>query len=216
MTLQPQPSEFSREAKASMAGDPSAQVRDRLIAAIRQRGPSTTDEIEALTGLKHQTASPCVLALRTEGVLVYRGTRLTRSKRWAAVWGLAEDGQAETQPQQPAAVSVDPVGSGSTQEGMFETVPEVVQPALRPSDYACGVVTNKTVNGIKRSTTCLTPLDHVYEVLFDSRFVRGHCPACKKTVEGSLIRAKAYPIGYGTVGKVVPKTTKLRRVRKRK
>lgn len=115
------------------------------------------------------------------------------------------------------AVSVDPRGSGGTQEGLFETVEQPPVPALRAGDYACGKVTSSKPKGggdaVK--TPCLTPFTHIEAVLMDSRFVRGSCPF-HGWQEGSLIKGKGLPVGYGSQTLVAPKTTKPRRYRKRK
>jgi hypothetical protein len=63
-------------------------MRERLYRVILAAGECgvTTDEIEKLFGLPHQTASPRVHELALMGRIVDAGTRPTRSGRKAAVW----------------------------------------------------------------------------------------------------------------------------------
>ena len=206
------PREFSQAAKASVEGGITAEHKRLVLSAIRLYGPLNTDEIEEKTGIVHQSASPVVLALRREGRLVQTGKRPTRSDRMAAVWGIAEPGQAGTQAPAPASVSVAPAASGGTSEGMFETIEEPNKPALRASDYVCGRVL--TVKG--KRVPCLTRLTHIDETLFEERYVRGYCPSCKQRVDGSLSREKASPVGWGSRGRPASQTTKPKAYRKRK
>ena len=205
------PREFSKEAKASLSKEAKANLRATVLGAIRTYGPLNTDEIEERTGLRHQSASPEVLALRREGVLVQKGKRPTRSKRMAAVWGFADAGQASTQVPQPAPVSVAPSVPQDTPEGLFEVIEDPVAPALLPGNYACSKI--ETVN--KAKVPCLRRLTHIYETRMDDRFVEGSCPAHGR-VFGSLVKDKQPPTGWGQTAAPAPKTTKPRAYRKRK
>lgn len=59
---------------------------DVLTALAKRRGGATCDELEAATGLRHQTCSPRLTELRRMGLIREGGARKTRSGRWATVW----------------------------------------------------------------------------------------------------------------------------------
>jgi predicted transcriptional regulator len=63
-------------------------MRERLLRVIRAAGERgvTVDELERVTALPHQTASPRIHELALMGRIVDAGTRPTRSGRKAAVW----------------------------------------------------------------------------------------------------------------------------------
>jgi len=67
------------------------KVRGTVLQAIHAAGMHgrTCDEIEEVTGLKHQTASARVRELADLEEIVPIGTRLTRSGRKAVVWACA-------------------------------------------------------------------------------------------------------------------------------
>jgi len=202
--------EFSREAHERSKGR-REQHEQQILDAIRRFGPLNTDEMEVRTGITHQSASPLVLDLRRRGVLEQAGKRKTRSDCWAAVWGFANGKGPQTQPLPALPVYVASAGSGGTQEGLFEAVPEPVAPALRASDYACGHVT--TSKGV--STPCDLTFTELRSTLFESRFVEGYCPKHHWT-EGSLIRPGEYPVGWGTSGTPAAKTSKPKPYRRRR
>jgi hypothetical protein len=56
--------------------------------------PSTCDELEIQTGLTHQTCSAAVNWLMNNGKIVPCGYRVTRSRRSARVWRVAESGDS--------------------------------------------------------------------------------------------------------------------------
>ena len=80
-------SETSREAAISVKEDAltlRGRVRDTIVP--RAHG-ATCDEVEVLTGLRHQTVSARVRELALTGEIVNLGERrLTRSGRGAVVW----------------------------------------------------------------------------------------------------------------------------------
>jgi hypothetical protein len=77
----------SRLAAESMAR-PAPILRERVFVAIADAGEGgyTTDELEALLGLAHQTCSPRVNELARRGRIRANGTRKTRRGRAAIVW----------------------------------------------------------------------------------------------------------------------------------
>lgn len=81
-------SDTSREAAESIE-PASGTLRARVLGMIRDKGPlgMTCDEIEAESGLTHQTASARVNELMRLGAIVdSKMRRKTRSHRNAAVW----------------------------------------------------------------------------------------------------------------------------------
>ena len=68
-------------------------MRDRLLRVIRLASLGlTVDELESVTGLPHQTASPRVNELAKSGQIVDSGQRRpTRSGRNAVVWVAAKN-----------------------------------------------------------------------------------------------------------------------------
>ena len=87
----------SRLAAESM-GRAAPPIRNRVRAAIAAAGDNghTTDELEGLLGLAHQTCSPRVNELAHRGEIRASGTRRTRSGRTAKVWiiAIAEGGSS--------------------------------------------------------------------------------------------------------------------------
>jgi len=84
----------SRVAAESMAR-PAPIMRERVFATIAEVGAEgcTTDELEVLLGLAHQTCSPRVNELAHLGRIRASGTRRTRSGRAAKVWRIAAPGE---------------------------------------------------------------------------------------------------------------------------
>jgi Fic family protein len=65
-------------------------LRARIRNVISEsRDGLTCDEVEVLTGLKHQTASARIRELALLGVIQENGKRPTRSGRNAVIWRLA-------------------------------------------------------------------------------------------------------------------------------
>lgn len=61
-----------------------------VVACIRARGSACCDEVEADSGLSHQTTSARITTLAKRGILVATGeTRRTRSGRRACAWRVA-------------------------------------------------------------------------------------------------------------------------------
>ena len=82
-------SDTSRQA-AEAIRIPSGKMRQR-IAALFVDGPKTIEEIEHLTGYRHQSAGPRVRELVQAGVLEDTGTtRPTASGRGATVWRIRQ------------------------------------------------------------------------------------------------------------------------------
>lgn len=82
--------ETSNEAAESIQPDTS-RLRRIVFNLIVDRGGLTCDQVEEITGLKHQTASARVYELHTTSQIVDSGQRRkTRSKRNAIVWMVAE------------------------------------------------------------------------------------------------------------------------------
>lgn len=76
-------SETSRQAAASIDVDRLERI---VFDCLRRHGPLTTDEIEVLTDLPHQTASPRVIGLTNKGIVEKTdAVRKTRSGRNATV-----------------------------------------------------------------------------------------------------------------------------------
>lgn len=75
------------EAAAESVGPVTGRLRRQIYALICERGGLTCDEVEALTGLAHQTASARIYELKKRGQIVDCGERRpTRSGRKAAVY----------------------------------------------------------------------------------------------------------------------------------
>lgn len=77
----------STEAYASVAST-TANLRRRVVSFIRMRGAfgATSDEIEAFSGVAHQTISARITEAKARGLLIDSGLRRkTRSGRTAAV-----------------------------------------------------------------------------------------------------------------------------------
>ncbi|WP_298962490.1 hypothetical protein [uncultured Methylobacterium sp.] len=88
-------SSTSKEAAGSMKPR-AAALRQLVLDTIRShRDGLTCDEVEALTGLRHQTASARICELRDVNVIVATGDkRPTRSGRNAAVYRVSTTAQA--------------------------------------------------------------------------------------------------------------------------
>lgn len=67
-------------------------LRGRVLAAVAELGTATSDDVEALTGMSHQTVSTRMMELR-RGLLIERcGKRKTRAGNPAHAHRLTEDG----------------------------------------------------------------------------------------------------------------------------
>jgi DNA-binding MarR family transcriptional regulator len=65
--------------------------RLRILKFVAEQDGATCDEIEAATGMKHQSASALITRLSRQGRLRDTGERrLTRSGRAATVWGVVQ------------------------------------------------------------------------------------------------------------------------------
>ena len=90
MSIQP----TSIEAWDSVQGEPTQKVRERILAMIGAAADygRTDDEMEAETGLRHQTLSATRRGLAKRGEVVDSGKRRnTRSGRKAIVWVIPEE-----------------------------------------------------------------------------------------------------------------------------
>lgn len=98
--------ETSRWAWESVAKELS-DVDRQIFAVIAQRGGATCDEVEVLTGFKHQTAAAQITHMTEAGLLAAgEEKRPTRSGRKAIVWILApRSPQAELFPRSVAAMA---------------------------------------------------------------------------------------------------------------
>lgn len=83
-------SQTSKEAADSIVPHLTG-LRARVYAAIVAAGDEgmTCDEVEVVTGLRHQTASARVRELSKAGLIVKGGRRQTRSGRYAVVYSAA-------------------------------------------------------------------------------------------------------------------------------
>ncbi len=81
----------SSRAHASITGYLS-EIDSTIVREIERRGGATADEIERVTGLRHQTVSAQIRHLLQGGiVLASEARRPTRSGRGATVWILSND-----------------------------------------------------------------------------------------------------------------------------
>lgn len=72
---------------AAAASIDKAAIRKRVLAVIASLDfGATSDEVEVITGLSHQTVSARMSELKRDGAVVPAGRRPTRSGRSAAVW----------------------------------------------------------------------------------------------------------------------------------
>jgi len=112
-----QGSDTSQAAAESIAAD-AGQLREYVFSLIfeSQAGGKTCDEIEAISNMRHQTASARVRELALANRIIDSGRRrATRSGRLAIVWVHAEDSTVKPEPTTQVAVNgsvlfTDPVG----------------------------------------------------------------------------------------------------------
>lgn len=110
----------SDAAAASIVKD-VARLKAIVLDAIKREGGLTCDEVEIVTGLRHQTASARVYDLKKVGRIVDSGTRKkTRSGRDAIVWVVAEVAPSISVPP-PVVANV---------RGVLEFVPPAVDNAM--------------------------------------------------------------------------------------
>jgi hypothetical protein len=83
------PSQTSADAAASIA--PHLQRLEAVVIdTVRTLGSATSDDVERIAGLSHQTTSARFTALSRRGILIPSGeTRKTRSGRKACAWRVA-------------------------------------------------------------------------------------------------------------------------------
>ena len=92
-----EPPEDTRRAAWEEAQAVAGTKRDQVLVLLRGT-PSTSDELEVVTGWRQSTVAARVSELKKAGKVHDSGERRrTRSRRWAAVWTTAkpDDGQAE-------------------------------------------------------------------------------------------------------------------------
>src|SRR5690348_17175302 len=63
-------------------------LRGRIIGLLKSSGPMTSDDIEARTGMRHQTVSARLAEMKKSETIVQAGRKQTRSGRWAAAWAV--------------------------------------------------------------------------------------------------------------------------------
>jgi len=102
--------ETSRRAHASIA-EHLLEVDAVIVRQIERAVGATADEIEHLTGLKHQTVSAQIRHLYEGGIVcASQDRRPTRSGRPATVWILSNE--AKPAPVVPAPPPIPPVADG--------------------------------------------------------------------------------------------------------
>ena len=85
----PDVSTLTQSAEAHLSIEPAkGALRELVFDAIRSAGKEglTCDQVEVVTGLRHQTASARVNELGKALRIAIKGTRPTRSGRRATVW----------------------------------------------------------------------------------------------------------------------------------
>lgn len=69
-----------------------SHVARRILTVLKTKGAATCDEVEVITGMKHQTVSARMSELKRDGYIVPTGEhRLTRGKCSAGVYKVCED-----------------------------------------------------------------------------------------------------------------------------
>lgn len=64
------------------------QLQQSVLRAMKSKGGATCDEIELMTGMRHQTASARIRELYLKDRIKTVGKRQTRSGRMALIWDL--------------------------------------------------------------------------------------------------------------------------------